>query len=54
MGENMKNFIVLICLMLLSCGGGSSISPNPTDPLENSSTLLPGSVNSFQPLDIDD
>ncbi len=50
----MKNLIIFICLIFLSCGGGSSISPNPTDTLENSSTLLPGSVNSFQPLDIDD
>ena len=50
----MKNLIIFICLTFLSCGGGSSISSGPTDTSENNSTLLPGSVNSFQPLDIDE
>ena len=56
-------FIVLIfsISIFMSCGGGgssvasnsnsgSSASSNPNEGL----SLLPGSVNSFQPLDIDD
>ncbi len=43
-----------MCLTFLACGGGSSISQPPTDTSQNNSTLLPGSVGSFQPLDIDD
>tara|TARA_B100001115_G_C15704541_1_gene341868 strand:- start:568 stop:729 length:162 start_codon:yes stop_codon:yes gene_type:complete len=53
----MKCFITLTCAILISCGGGGgSSAPNPNaipNPNEGLS-LLPGSVNSFQPLDIDD
>ena len=54
----MKNLTVLICLMFLSCGGGGSVASSTntsSSPSSNSnSTLLPGSVGSFQPIDIDD
>ena len=52
----MSRFLFIsILLFIYACGGGgSSISTGTTDTSENNSTLLPGSVNSFQPLDIDD
>ena len=58
MGGIMKNLTVLICLMFLSCGGGGSVASSTntsSSPSSSSnSTLLPGSVGSFQPIDIDD
>lgn len=54
----MKHFITLTCAILLSCGGGGSVTSNtdlsPNQSSSTTSTLLPGSVGSFQPLDIDD
>ena len=50
----MKNLIGLICLMLLSCGGGGSVTSSSNTDSSPNSTLLPGSVGSFQPIDIDD
>ncbi len=53
----MKHLLLFSIFILISCGGGSTTptpdpTPNPTTSSEL--TLLPGSVNSFQPLDIDD
>ena len=53
--------LIFTISVIISCGGGgssvasnsnsgSSASSNPNEGL----SLLPGSVNSFQPLDIDD
>ena len=57
----MKHFITFACAILLSCGGGGgSVASNSNSSSSASSnsneglSLLPGSVNSFQPLDIDD
>ena len=56
----MKYLIFFFFIFLISCGGGSSGTPLPgNDPIPNANSgselsLLPGSVNSFQPLDIDD
>ncbi len=57
----MKFLSVLAVLFLISCGGGGSStaasSGSSSSSSSNSSselTLLPGSVSSFQPLDIDD
>ena len=55
----MKILYFVLLAILISCGGGSSsVASEPTsssnsNPNEGLS-LLPGSVNSFQPLDIDD
>jgi len=46
--------------MIISCGGGGSVASSsntgssPSVGSSANSTLLPGSVGSFQPLDIDD
>ncbi len=57
----MKHFVIFICAILISCGGGGgSVASNSNSSSSASSnsneglSLLPGSVNSFQPLDIDD
>jgi len=52
----MKHLLLFAIFILISCGGGSTTSPVPTPNPTTSSelTLLPGSVSSFQPLDIDD
>ena len=55
----MKFLSVLAILFLISCGGGGSSTAASSGSSSSSSssselTLLPGSVSSFQPLDIDD
>ncbi len=57
----MKHFITLTCVIFISCGGGggsvassSNTVSSPNQSSSTTSTLLPGSVGSFQPLDIDD
>ncbi len=48
-----KFLFISILLFIYACGGGGSSSLDTETP-NSTSTLLPGSVNSFQPLDIDD
>lgn len=51
----MKILYIVLLAILISCGGGSSsVASEPTSNPNEGLSLLPGSVNSFQPLDIDD
>ena len=51
----MKHLLLFALFILISCGGGSTAPlPDPTPTIGPELTLLPGSVSSFQPLDIDD
>jgi len=54
----MKYLMAFSLFALVSCGGGSGAynPPNSDIPSTSSTTsnILPGSVNSFQPLDIDE
>ena len=55
----MRYLLPFAIFILMSCGGGGSSaaaspSPSPSPSSSTELTLLPGSVNSFQPLDIDD
>lgn len=56
--EFMKYLMAFSLFALVSCGGGSGAynPPNSDIPSTSSTTsnILPGSVNSFQPLDIDE
>ena len=56
-GGIMKILSVLAVSFLISCGGGGSSTAASSSSSSGSSSelsLLPGSVSSFQPLDIDD
>ena len=56
-GVYMKIIILYVLVFYLtSCGGGGSASSssNIDSSSSSNSTLLPGSVGSFQPIDIDD
>ena len=59
LGETMRHLLLFSIFLLISCGGGGSSaaaspSPSPSPSSSTQLTLLPGSVSSFQPLDIDD
>ena len=52
----MKNLIVLICLMLLSCGGGGSVAAQNPNQATSSAINFSGTGGDFQaaqPIDID-
>ena len=58
-GETMRRLLLITIFLLMSCGGGgssapASSNPSPSPGSDTELTLLPGSVSSFQPLDIDD
>ncbi|MDC2994479.1 hypothetical protein OA078_00920 [Gammaproteobacteria bacterium] len=55
----MRHLLPIAIFLLMSCGGGGSSAPAGSNPSSSPSSstelsLLPGSVSSFQPLDIDD
>ena len=47
-----KFLFISILLFIYACGGSSRLDNTETP--NSTTTLLPGSVNSFQPLDIDE
>ncbi|MDA9724561.1 hypothetical protein N9V05_01860 [Gammaproteobacteria bacterium] len=51
----MRFLITFLLFILVSCGsGGNSYTTDSQDSSNAQDILLPGSVGSFQPLDIDD
>ena len=50
----MKLFITLICVILISCGGGGSVSSPPTASDSNPTIIgLQGDLNAIEPIDLD-
>ena len=51
----MKHFITLTCVILISCGGGSSVATNPANPGSSSTGIsgLSGSISDLEIIDVD-
>ena len=50
----MKYFITLTCAILISCGGGGSVSSSPTASDPNTTIIgLQGDLNAIEPIDLD-